>query len=201
MTNHKRTAAVVGALLLCLALGALLNAPALLAQARQPFEWIIARQLTVNTDATINDDLTVAGDATVVGTLTAGTLAATTASPATMNVTGNASVAGTFAANGNFSVGALVNIPYASTVITNGTVLTPTETFLALAPTVESTITLGTGTNGQFVILYNDSAQTIHLADTGNAKLSAAWAPGQTDVLGLGYITSVGWVEWFRSNN
>jgi hypothetical protein len=127
----------------------------------------------------------------VTGAATAGTAA----------VTGNASVGGTLSANGNVAFGGLINAPYATTVITNGTVLTPTETALALAPTVESTITMGAGTNGQIVILYNDSAQTINMADSGTVKLSAAWAAGQNDVLGLWYVTSVGWVELFRSNN
>ena len=150
-----------------------------------------APDVTASDDVTAGDDLTVGGDAGVTGATTTGTLA----------VTGNASTGGTLSVNGNMAIGGLVNAPYASTVITNGTVLTPTETALALAPTVESTITLGAGTNGQIVILLNDSAQTIHLADSGTVKLSAAWSPGQNDTLGLWYVTAVGWVELFRSNN
>ncbi len=88
-----------------------------------------------------------------------------------------------------------------SITVTNGAAFTPTGTYqnITTASEVTPTITAG-ATAGDLLILINTSAQTINVADSGTAKLSAAWAAGQYDVLVL-WSDGTNWIEISRSNN
>ena len=99
----------------------------------------------------------------------------------------------------------------ASTVIspTNGGIITPTATLqpLSSAGTVTPTLAITNTasalyTNNTLLILYNTSATTINLADSGNVNLSAAWAAAQYDTLTLRFdSTARQWIELARSDN
>ena len=84
--------------------------------------------------------------------------------------------------------------------VTNGAAFTPTGTYQPIQAASEVTPTIGVGTAGDLVVLINTGTQTVNLADTGTAKLSAAWAAGQYDSLIL-WCDGTNWVEISRSNN
>ena len=85
--------------------------------------------------------------------------------------------------------------------VTNGAAFTPTGTYQAIVAAGEVTPTITAGaTDGNWLVLSNASAQTINVADSGTAKLSAAWAGGQYDVLVL-RSDGTNWIEISRSNN
>jgi len=86
--------------------------------------------------------------------------------------------------------------------VANTTSFTPTGTCQVITATTEVTPTIATGgaTAGDFLLLTNESSNTINLADSGTTKLSAAWAGGQYDVLVL-WFDGTNWLEVSRSDN
>ena len=154
----------------------------------------VGDDLTVTDDAAVGDDLTVTDDAAV-----GGALAVTGASTLTGAVTtGGALTIGTIATIGTFEKFT------ACTVIspTDGAVITPTCTYQRLSSAGEVTPTITTTgiTTGTLLVLINTTNTTINLADTGTAKLSAAWAGGQYDALVL-WFDGTNWIEISRSDN
>jgi len=150
--------------------------------------------LSTTGDVTVGDDLTVTDDAAV-----GGALAVTGASTLTGAVTtGGALTIGTIATIGTFEKFT------ACTVIspTDGAVITPTCTYQRFSSAGEVTPTITTTgiTTGTLLVLINTTNTTINLADTGTAKLSAAWAGGQYDALVL-WFDGTNWIEISRSDN
>jgi hypothetical protein len=86
--------------------------------------------------------------------------------------------------------------------VTDGGVLTATGTYQPIQAAGEVTPTLETSTAsaGDVLTIINTSNQTINLADSGTAKLSAAFAMGQYDSLAL-WFDGTNWIEISRSNN
>lgn len=86
--------------------------------------------------------------------------------------------------------------------VADGGIITPTGTYqpLASAGTITPTVATSGMVTGSVVTLINTSDTTINLADTGTAKLSAAWAAGQYDALVL-WFDGTNWVEISRSDN
>lgn len=100
--------------------------------------------------------------------------------------------------NGTFSNAGRTLYPGTELTVTTAT-YTPTVTYWPIKSAAEVTLTLGAGTTGQLLIVENVGGETINLADTGTARLSAAWAAGQYDTLSLLYYGA--WTEVARSNN
>lgn len=88
-----------------------------------------------------------------------------------------------------------------SLTVTDATAFTPTGTYqnITAAGTVTPTIAAG-ATAGDLLVLINTSAQVINIADSGTAKLSAAAALNQFDVLIL-WSDGTNWIEISRSDN
>ena len=84
--------------------------------------------------------------------------------------------------------------------VTNGNAFTPTGTYQPIQAAAEVTPTITVGTAGDVVVLINTSANTINIADSGTAKLSAAAALGQYDSLTL-WCDGTNWIEVSRSDN
>jgi|TARA_Y100000310_G_scaffold117707_1_gene116451 hypothetical protein len=106
-------------------------------------------------------------------------------------------------AAGEVQVGTFMNLTAVTFItVTNGAAFTPTGTFQAIKAAGEVTPTVETSgyTAGDELILWNNSAQTINLADSGTMKLSAAWAATQDDVLRLRF-DGTNWLEESRSAN
>jgi len=99
---------------------------------------------------------------------------------------------------GTFSNAGTTLYPGTELTVTTGT-YTPTVTFWPVKSAAEVTLTLGAGTAGQLLIVENVGNQTVNVADSGTARLSAAWAGGQYDTLTLLYYGA--WTEVSRSNN
>lgn len=202
-SNRWTMTGLAVALLLAMALGALLNAPAALAQARSRFEWIITRQLTVLQDTEllgsldvaenvdIVNDLGVDGDADVTGNLGSGPLA----------VTGNASVSGSLSVVGAAGFADDVNLVAQSAItVTNAATFTVGGGVQRIQASGSVTPVLNPGTQGQMVTLLNITNQNITIADTSGQMLSANWVGGQWDTLTL-YYYGTSWIELARSNN
>lgn len=153
---------------------------------------------TFDGDLTVNGNAIVTGTARVDGATDIGgalTVTGTTALLGNVDVTGNLETVdhiGTSAELYLFSGDALA--------VTDGQVITPTESLLELTATGEVTASLETAVDGQVLILANSSNSTINIADSGTTRLSAAAALGQYDTLTLiGLGTS--WYEIARSTN
>lgn len=99
---------------------------------------------------------------------------------------------------GTFSNSGRTLYPGTELTVTTGT-YTPTVTLWPVKSAAAVTLTLGAGTAGQLLIVENVGGETVNLADTGTARLSAAWAGGQYDTLTLLYNGA--WTEIARSNN
>lgn len=84
--------------------------------------------------------------------------------------------------------------------VTDTAAFTATGTYQAIRAAGEVTPTITVGTAGDLLVLINESAQTINIADTGIQMLSAAWAGGQYDVLVL-WCDGTNWIEISRSDN
>ena len=84
--------------------------------------------------------------------------------------------------------------------VTDGNPFTPTGTYQAIAAASEVTPTITVGSTGDVLVLINTSAQTVNIADTSTAKLSAAAALGQYDALIL-WCDGTNWIEISRSDN
>ncbi len=106
---------------------------------------------------------------------------------------------------------AMDTVVMVETTIQPGTTITATDAAtITLSAAFQPLVAAGTvtpvlaapSTAGQRVTLINTSAQTINLADSGTARLSAAWAAGQYDTLTLMAPPDLAaWVEVARSNN
>jgi len=101
-------------------------------------------------DITATDDLTVTDDAAVGGDL---------------GVTGDLGLIGDFAAAGKNTLDLVIFDHTALTATT--TTITPTHTFYSLDTAAAVTITLAaSGTEGQLLVLINDDANALVIADT-----------------------------------
>jgi len=175
---------LVKALILALVLVVLL-AGSLSAQVRQPFEWIQARRLSVETTANIG------GNTAVGGNLTA----------AAANFTGNVTTDGTFAADGTITGQAGFNlIPGTSITVTDGGTITPTTAIQELTAAGHVGAALAACGDGQVQTFVNLSNVTITITDTGTIHLAGNAALGQYDsltVVGSGARC----IEVARANN
>lgn len=88
-----------------------------------------------------------------------------------------------------------------SLTVTDATAFTPTGTYqnITAAGEVTPTITAG-ATAGDLLVLINTSAQVVNIADSGTAKLTAAAALNQFDVLVL-WSDGTNWIEVSRADN
>jgi hypothetical protein len=86
--------------------------------------------------------------------------------------------------------------------VTDGAAFSPVNTYcqITAAGTVTPTISTTGYTAGDVFWLVNSGSNTINLADSGTAKLSAAWAAGQYDVLVVQF-DGTNWIEISRSDN
>lgn len=154
---------------------------------KEPHGWIVAKRLTVETQASI------AGDAAVGGTLAVAGASA---------LTGNTSIAGTLAVNGSDLVVAaqLAVAPQTIISVTNGGVLTPTGTLQLIQAAGAVTPTLAAPGSGDLVTILNTANVAILLKDTTGQALAGDATLGQWDSLTIvGYGNS--WYELARSNN
>ena len=172
--------------LLALLLAALLVtlfAGSLSAQVRQPFEWIQARRLSVETSAAVGTSLNVGGAATV---------------------TGDARVGGNVLATGAVNVGTLLRMtPAATAVIVADGTLTPVGSYQPISSTAAvgtSVIATTTRTAGELLYLINVGSQTVTFTDTGSLKLSGNAALGAGDTLLL-VFDGTNWNQAGKTDN
>lgn len=179
----------VGILAVALAVGLL--APATAQSPVSEFDTILADRVVATDsmtapDVTVSDDLAVTDAATVGGALA---------------VTGNASMAGTLAVIGDVAFTADVVLPAQATqTVTTSATFTPTGALQRITAVGSATPVLGSGSDGQVVILLNTGAQAITLADTTGQTLAGNWVGGQWDTLTLVWY-GTGWFELTRANN
>ena len=109
---------------------------------------------------------------------------------------------GNISSTGEFLIGTIANFAKASAAtVTDGAAFTPTHTYQQITAAGEVTPTVTAGaTAGDLLCLINSGSNTINLADSGTAVLSAAWAAGQYDVLCL-ISDGTNWIEISRSDN
>lgn len=175
---------LVKALILALVLVVLL-AGSLTAQVRQPFEWVQAKRLTVETTANIG------GNTAVGGNLTA----------AAANFTGNVTTDGTFAADGTITgQGGFNLIPGTSITVTDGGTITPTTAIQELTAAGNVGAALAACGDGQVQTFVNLSNVTITITDTGTIHLAGNAALGQYDSLTV-VGSGVRCIEVARANN
>lgn len=169
MTAQSRRG-VLGALLVALLLSALLTGT-LTAQVRQPFEWIQARRLSVETTANIAGNTTVGGSITAGGAVNVGTLLRM--APATTAVlTADAMLT---------PIGSYQPISSAAAVGT-------------------SLIATTTRTAGELLYVVNVGAQTVTFTDTGSLKLGGNAALGAGDTLLL-VFDGAAWNQAGKADN
>lgn len=128
----------------------------------------------------------IGGDATISGT---------TALIGNVDVTGNLEVVDHIGNSGQtyyFTDDAVT--------VTNGGTVTPAETLVELTAAGAVGTSLGTCTDGQYVMFVNTANQTITITDTGTTRLASDWAGGQYDTLSLACV-GVAWYEVARSAN
>lgn len=150
------------------------------------------------------DSLIVAGDAVITGT---GRIDGAADIGGALTVTGTSALIGSVDVTGNLEVvdhigtsAELYLFSGDALAVTDGQVITPTESLLELTATGTVTASLATAVDGQVLILANSSNSTINIADAGTTRLSEAGALGQYDTLTLiGLGTS--WYEIARSTN
>ena len=175
---------IVGATAIAAVLFVLLFSP-LSAQVKQPFEWVFAKRLTVNTIADIG------GDTTIGGALTG----------AAANFTGNMTTDGTFAADGTISgQDDFYLIPGTSITVTDGGTITPTTAVQELTAAGNVGAGLAACGDGQVLHLVNLSNVTITITDTGTTRLATNAALGQYDTLTV-IGNGVACIEAARANN
>lgn len=128
----------------------------------------------------------------------------------TVSVTGAQTNASTLSVTGSTTLSAFLSLaPSTAITVTNGNSFTPTASYQQIqaagtvTPTIAVTNAVGSAyTNGTILRLLNVSNQTINIADSGNVKLSSAWAGGQYDSLTLIFDTTTStWIEMSRSDN
>ena len=169
---------VLAALLLALLLLTLF-AGSLSAQVRQPFEWVFAKRLTVDTTAAIGGALT----------------------GAAANFTGNVTTDGTFSADGTITTQAGLNlIPGTAISVTDGSTITPTTAIQELTAAGNVGAALAACGDGQVLVLVNLSNVTITITDTGTIRLAGNAALGQYDTLTV-VGSGVTCLETARANN
>lgn len=146
-------------------------------QAKQVFGWIIAERLTVQQGGAVIEGggLSVAGDIT--------------------QSSGNVTAAGDVTIADNLIISAQTAIS-----VTDGLTVTVTGGYQPLESAGTVTMTLTVPSAGTVVHLVNTSDTTINMADSGNVKLSAAWAAGQYDTITL-LSDGTYLLETARSNN
>lgn len=182
--NARSKRGLVGALSLAVLLSLLLGG-SLTAQVRQPFEWIQARRLSVETTAAIG------GNTSVGGSLTAGAA----------NFTGNVTTDGTFSADGTISgQGGLSLIPGTAITVTDGSTITPTTAIQELTAAGNVGAALAACGDGQVQTFVNLSNVTITITDTGTIHLAGNAALGQYDSLTV-VGSGVRCIEIARANN
>lgn len=175
--------------LLALSVAALLSlllAGTLTAQVKQPFEWVWAKRLNVDTSAAIGGNTSVGGTLAVAGG---------------SNLVGNVTTDGTFSADGTITGQAgLTLIPGTAISVTDGSTITPTTAIQELTAAGNVGAALAACGDGQMLTLVNLSNVTITITDTGGIKLAGNAALGQYDsltVIGSGVTC----VETARANN
>ena len=84
--------------------------------------------------------------------------------------------------------------------VTNGAAFTATGVYQGIIAGSEVTPTITAGTAGDLLIIVNTGTNVVNLADTGTAKLTAAFAMGQYDSLTL-LADGTNWIEIARANN
>lgn len=163
-----------------------LFAGSLSAQVRQPFEWVYAKRLTVDTTATIGGAASVGGALVVAGG---------------SNLVGNVTTDGTFAADGTITGQAGLNlIPGAAISVTDGSTITPTTAIQELTAAGNVGAALAACGDGQVLTLLNLSNVTITITDTGSIRLAGNAALGQYDSLTV-VGSGVTCIEVARANN
>lgn len=176
---------LVVALLLLMLFGGVFGAPALAQSARQQFDWIIAKKLTVDTTAAIG------GAASVGGALTG----------AAANFTGNVTTDGAFSADGTITgQGGLNLIPGEAISVTDGGVITPTTAIQELTAAGNVGAALAACGDGQVQTLVNLSNVTVTITDTGSIHLEGNATLGQYDSLTV-VGSGVRCIEIARANN
>lgn len=144
-------------------------------------------------------------DVMVTGTLTAGTLNGTGALTVGGDITvgDDLAVTGDMAAAEDATVGdAFIITAQTAISVTDGSVITATGSYQPLTSADEVTATIETAgfITGTELILINTTDTTINIADTGTAKLTAAAALGQYDLLSL-IFDGTNWIETGRNDN
>ena len=168
--NAQSKRGFVLALLLAALLTALL-AGSLSAQVRQPFEWIQARRLSVETSAAVGGALSVTGNITGANAVNVGTLLRM--APATTAVlTADAMLT---------PIGSYQPISAAAAVGT-------------------SSIATTTRAAGELLYLINVGSQTVTFTDTGSLKLSGNAALGAGDTLLL-VFDGTAWNQAGKTDN
>jgi len=147
---------------------------------RQPFEWIIAKQLTVNTTSTLTGDVTLGDDLTVTDLVTA----------ADATVTDDLTTVDLYASQA------------ASQTITAGGTITPTGLYhqITAAAARGTSSVAGVSTAGRVVTIVNVGSNTITLTDTGTLKLAGNAALGQYDSITL-LSDGTNWIQVSKADN
>ena len=199
MTSLRQFApGIAVALVLALVLAVLL-VPSVDAQsARQQFDWILAKRLTVDTTATIGGDASVGDDLAVTDALTVGGAA---------NLAGNSSVGGTLSVTSDLAVGGDATVveflgltKTGSLTVASGGTITPTASMQMLTAAGAVSAGMGLGTSGQIVTLINTGTNAITISDTVNSQLSGNIALGQYDSLTVVFDGTY-WIQLATANN
>lgn len=160
--------------------------------AKDTYDWIVAKRLTVTNAADLQSTLSV-GSAATFDTTTATTGAAAFAS--TIDVDGAATLA-SVTVEGDLAVTSQAVI-----VVTMGGYITPTGIYQPITSTgTVGTANLAAGADGDLLVLINESNTTITISDTGTLILSGDAALGQYDNLTL-ISDGTNWIEIGETNN
>lgn len=198
MSNRVRDGliAVVGLVVVVLAI---LASP-VSAQVRQPFEWIFAKRLTVETTAAIGGNASITGNTTVGGTLAV--TGATTGAGAAFS--GQVSAGTGLVSTGSTSVGTFLVTQQGTTqVLTADGTLTPVTSYQPISSTAAiGTSSIASAAAGTRLDIVNVGSQTITFTDTGTLRLSGNIALGAADTLSLVSAgTGQGWYQLATTNN
>ena len=147
-------------------------------------------------------NITATGTANVAGaTALNGGLTMDTSAFSVANTTGNTVISGTLTVTstgsvvGNLTASAFVIHASQSITPTDGAPITPTNSLIVLTPAAEVTPTIAACvTNGTQLVLYNQEAQSINLADADNFILTGALVLTQYDTVPLVCVATK-WVQ------
>lgn len=120
-----------------------------------------------------------------------------------MIVDDDATITGDLAVGDHATIGNFLYLTAGTAIsLTNGAVLTATNTYQPIdaAPSSTITFTLAAGSAGQMLRLINQGTGTTVLVDTGNQVLASTYSLGQYDSLLL-MSDGTRWIEMGRSNN